>query len=310
MQEPVYFVCGALRSGTTLLRLMLDEHPRLSNPAEMDFLFDAPRDAAGEVRMGEFVRLLKRDRVVGELGLKVAEGLSYPDLLRSLIDQLRAPGKKLSINVHRNFERIPEVFPDAKYIHIVRDPRDVAKSSIGMGWAGNVYNGVDHWMLSEASFERLAGRVPPEAILNLRHEDLLTRPQAELERVCAFMGESYDPAMLTYPARSTYGAPDPSMIGDWRQALSSKEVGLVEGKIGAMLTERGYEPSGHPALTPAAFDRFRLKQQNRAFRLRFSARRFGPWLTFLDLLRRFVPHSGFDDYVSRKLDRIAVQHLK
>lgn len=310
MQKPIYFVCGALRSGTTMLRLMLNEHPRLSNPAEMDPLFDAPRDASGEVLMDAFVRELRTDSVILEQAVRVEEGLSYGDLLRSIADQLRVDGKTLSINVHRNFERIPEVFPEARYIHIMRDPRDVAKSSIGMGWAGNVYYGVDHWMLSEASFERLARTLPADRVLTLRNEDLLRQPEIELERVCRFMGETFDPAMLTYPERSTYDAPDPSMIGQWRRSLNSEEVGLIEGKIGEMLTVRGYEPSGLAPVIPSTLQRFGLKQQNRLGRLQFSARRFGPWLTILDLLRRFVPHRGFNDYVSRRMGRVWAEHLK
>ena len=310
MHKPIYFVCGALRSGTTMLRLMLNEHPRLSNPAEMDPLFDAPRGADGDVRMQEFVRTLRADSVIVEQGVRVEEGLSYGDLLRSIADQLRVEGKTLSINVHRNFERIPEVFPEARHIHIIRDPRDVAKSSIGMGWAGNVYHGVDHWMLSEASFERLEGTLPADRVLTLRNEDLLRQPEAELERVCRFMGEAFDPAMLTYPEKSTYAAPDPSVIGQWRRSLSAEETALVEGKIGEMLTARGYELSGAAPMVPSSLKRFGLKQQNRLGRLQFSARRFGPWLTFLDLLRRFVPHRGLDEHVSRRMGRIWAEHLK
>lgn len=54
--------------------------------------------------------------------------------------------------------------------------------------------------------------------------------------------------MLTYPESTTYSAPDPQLVSQWKQKLSDREVRLVETRIGTMLGDRGYELSGLPSL--------------------------------------------------------------
>ena len=57
------FVCGALRSGTTVFRLMLNSHPKIDNPAECDFLFDGIQGASVEPDLQEYVAFLKTQRI-------------------------------------------------------------------------------------------------------------------------------------------------------------------------------------------------------------------------------------------------------
>lgn len=308
-ESDLVFICGALRSGTTLLRLMIDGHPRLSNPGEMDFLFETPlRNGAPD--MAAYARELAFNRVFRSRGLNLNPTFGYEDQVRDFIRQLRAPGKRLSINVHRHFDRIPAIFPDARYVHLLRDPRDVARSAIGMGWAGNVYFGVDHWVDSERSFERLAGMVDSKVTHRMMNEDLVRRPEDELRRLCAFLGVGYDPAMLDYPARTTYGPPDPALAEQWRRALSPRAIGLIEGKVGEMLAARGYPASGHPVLSPSGLEKAALRQSNRLGRWRFSARRNGVALTVLDLVSRRLPFSGLKSLVRRRLSARESEFLK
>jgi len=308
--EDLVFICGALRSGTTLLRLMVNHHPALSNPGEMDFLFEAPPLRTGVHDMAAYARELSFNRVFAARELTLTPGLAYADQVRDFVRQLRRPGKRLSINIHRNFGCIPSLFPKARYVHLLRDPRDVAKSSIGMGWAGGVYFGVDHWIASERDFERLARAVDPSRIHAMTFEGLLTAPEAELARLCAFFGVAYDGAMLSYPSRSTYGPPDPSFVQQWRRELSDRELALVEGKLGPLLEEKGYARSGVAPARPGRLERFALRQSNRIGRWRFSLRRNGAVLTLLDLVSRRLPFPAFRDFVRRRLARRELLHLK
>lgn len=308
--EDLVFICGALRSGTTLLRLMVHHHPALSNPGEMDFLFEAPPLRAGAHDMAAYARELSFNRIFNAQGLKMTQGLDYPDQVRDFIRQLRRPGKRLSINIHRHFDRIPLIFPEARYVHLLRDPRDVAKSSIGMGWAGNVYFGVDHWIDSERAFERLAAAVGPARIHAMTFERLLKEPEAELARLCAFFGVEYDGSMLSYPSFTTYGPPDPKLVEQWRRDLSERELSLIEAKLGPLLEEKGYRPSGVAPARPGGFERFVLKQSNRLGRWRFSLRRNGAVLTLLDLVSRRVPVTAFRDLVRRRLAAREARYLK
>ncbi len=303
------FVCGALRSGTTLLRLMINHHPLLDNPGEMDFLFEGPSDESDSA-LAHYKREVSLNRVFRSTGLRIDETLGYQDLIRSFVEQLRRPGKRLSINIHRNFHRIPAIFPDARYVHLLRDPRDVAKSAIGMGWAGNVYHGVDHWINSERDFEELSRQVRPQQIHTLKNEDLIVDPAGALTGLCEFLGVGFDVDMLDYPAHTTYSAPDPSLTEQWKRVLSPREIGLVEGKVIDMLAPRGYAASGGAVLAPSGMEKFLLRQGNRLGRLRFSIRRYGPGLTLAELFARIVPIGAFRDAVRRRVEKKTIAHLK
>jgi hypothetical protein len=308
--EDLVFICGALRSGTTLLRLMVNHHPALINPGEMDFLFEPPPLKDGQRYMAAYAHELSFNRVFNAKGLKLRDGLGYEDQVRDFVCQLRAPDKRLSINIHRHFDRIPAIFSNARYVHLLRDPRDVAKSSIAMGWAGNVYHGVDHWISSERDFALLARSVDPALIHTMKNEDLIRAPEKELSRLCAFLGVAYDAKMLEYPSHTTYSRPDPKLVEQWRTELSDREVSLIEGKVGAMLTERGYQPSGRPPLAPGGIDLFLLKQANRLGRIRFSMKRNGVLLTAFDLATRFIPIASLKTIARRKLAARELRFLK
>jgi hypothetical protein len=308
--DDVVFICGALRSGTTLLRIMVNDHPALQNPGEMDFLFECPGEGERQSAYDAYFRELSHNRVFSKLGLKIDPALRSRALIRDFVAQLQKPGQRLSINIHRHFDRIPEFFPNARYVHLLRDPRDVAKSSIGMGWAGNVFYGVNHWIASERDFERLAAKVPPTRVHRMRNEDLVRSPERELKALCAFFGVAYDPAMLDYPSHTTYGPPDPTLVEQWRRNMSARDLGLVEGKLGSMLADRGYAASGARLETPGPGARALLRLEDRIGRWRFLARHNGVTLTLADMLAQRLPLQPFKDYTRRLKGRQALKRLK
>lgn len=304
------FICGALRSGTTMLRLMVDHHPRLSNFGETDFLFEYPLGENGRGDPQGFRALLARDGMFANSGLSMPQGESVHEMIRDLCDQMRAPGRALTINIHRNFERIAATFPEARIVHIVRDPRDVARSSVGMGFSGNSYFGVDHWIASEKSMQALRAANPDMAFLTIKNEDLVRSPEPTLTRVCAFLGVNYDPQMLTYPDHSTYDAPDPSLVEQWRRKMAPGEIGLIEGKVGEMLTERGYQPSGHPVVIPDGAALRKLESDHRWGRFRTSLKRFGPVLVGAELIGRRAGIAPLRDFAARRINEKQKKFLK
>jgi hypothetical protein len=308
--QDLVFICGALRSGTTLLRIMVNHHPLLSNPGEMDFLFEPPHLKNGAPDLDRYIHEISFNRVFKAAGFKPDPSLGHAGMIREMVGQIPPDGRKLSINVHRNFSRIPAIFPAARYIHLLRDPRDVARSAIGMGWAGNVYHGVDHWTQSEEDFAALSAKVPPERILKMRNEALIADPVGELSRLCAFFGVPYDPAMLSYPATTTYAAPDPKLIEQWRRQMTPREIGLVEGKIGSMLTDRGYAPSGFAPVVPGWAGRLGLLASHRWNRWRLMAKRQGTLLLLADMIARRLPPSPLTDFTRQLRAERAAKYLQ
>lgn len=268
--EPI-FVFGALRSGTTLLRLMLKHHSQIHSPGEADFLFDHITKESGGWRYDRAA--LEGDRIFRAKNTPLRTDLEGAELAKGLIADLAATGTGLmSLNIHRNAPIMAELFPNAKIIHLLRDPRDVARSSIGMGWTGNSFFGVDHWIGTEAGWDQ--ANYPAGQVLTVRFEKLMGNLEPELARICGFLGLEFEPGMLKYYENSTYGPPDPKISQKWREKASAREVALIEGRVGPLLAARGYEPAGTPAM-PGAWELTRLKVESRWKRWRYNVRRYG-----------------------------------
>lgn len=269
------FLCGSLRSGTSLIGLMLNEHPQINNPGELDFLFDQITHDGQTPDIHIYHERLKTDRIFQDNNLIIDDTLSYRALIQSFTQQLSRPDSTLMVNIHRCFDRIPYVLPDAKYIHLIRDPRDVARSSIGMGWAGNVYYGVDQWIDSEHDWQQLQKKILPEQYLQIRYEDLILSPAEVLAEICAFVGLDYSDNMLNYDQNSTYSKPDPSLVAQWKKKLSPRQIQHVESRVEPLMQEHGYALSGHQLVHIGVLEKLKLKMGNKFFKWRFSVDRYG-----------------------------------
>jgi hypothetical protein len=286
MTTPV-FILGALRSGTTIFRLMLDSHARLANPGEADFLFRHLKVEPATGRWTYDLQALRKDRIFQLYDLDIPQHEDGREVARNFVDQFaRRDPRMLTLNIHGNLDKVLAIYPDAKIVHLIRDPRDVAKSCVGMGWAGNTYCGVDQWLETERNWDRNAGRFPREQIAELHYEALITDTACELEKVCTFLGVAFSSDMLNYPARSTYERPNPSAVQPWRRGLAAREIALAEIKSGPLLRSRGYALSGHPLDPPGAWERSRLHVQNKIYKWSFSCRRYGVFNCVMEKITR------------------------
>lgn len=304
------FVSGALRSGSTLLHLMLDHHPGIKNPGEFDFMFDLVKDDSGFPDLNDYYGFLDRNRIFKSKNLTIDTSLSFPELIQSFSTQLSEKEQVLALNVHRNFHRIPLLFPEAKYIHLLRDPRDVAQSSIGMGWQGNVYFGVDHWIDTELSWNKLAKQISPEQYITVYYEKLIENPEAELNNLCAFMGIPYDVRMLDYPLHSTYKKPDKTLAQQWKRNLSQREIQYVEAKASGLMESRGFSMSGHPFIQIGLMERIKLTLQNKLFRINFGFKRYGVAIYVFEKLTKYLGLEKLNKRYLLMQRQIDLQHLK
>jgi len=300
------FVFGALRSGTTLLRLMLKSHPGIQSPGEADFLFDhvAP-DPGGSWRYDR--EALARDRIFRAKQIALPE-TGGADLARALVAAMAALDEGiLSLSIHRNAPKMVALFPQAKIVHLLRDPRDVARSSIGMGWAGNSYFGVEHWTGTEAGWDEAV--IPEDRVLTVHYETLMADLEAELTRICGFLGLDFAPAMLRYYENSTYAPPDPGIAQKWKTKASPREIALIEGRAGPLLAARGYEPAGAPA-TPGALERARLGAENRLGRWRHNIARYGLGLFAGHHAARLLGLKGLARRLADRQEAIRIANLQ
>ncbi len=309
---PPTFLVGAERSGTTLLRLMLDHHPEISFQFEFELAVDFIPDEGGWPDVAEYSRRMSTNRGFLDSRYEIDPELDYPSLVRSFLEQKRQRDAKprVGATVHRHFDRLLRVWPEARFVHIYRDGRDVARSCIAMGWAGNVWTGVARWIEAETLWKELRARLSPDRYTEVRYETLIAEPESVLRGLCDFMGVPFDRAMFDYAKTSTYEAPDPRLASQWKRSLSPREIQLVESRIGDMLAERGYEPSGLPRIRVSAAERAALRIQDRLSRARNRLADYGPRLFLENVVAKRVGTQGWRDDVQRRINAVELRKLK
>lgn len=307
----VIFVFGALRSGTTLFRLMLNSHPEVKNPGEADFLFDFLTPDIGHPTGWRYDKqAMMAHRIFRAHGLVCPAELDGLDLLEDLLRQFQADGEgQLTLNIHRHAERAASLLPRAKFVHLIRDPRDVARSSIGMGWAGTSYHGVGHWIETESEWDLAAAKIHVDSVLSLKFETLMSDLETELIRVCDFLGVPFEERMLEYYRNSSYGPPDPKIAHQWKNKATAHEIGLIEGRCHELMLDRGYDLNGAP-ITPRAFEKFTLEQTNHLKRWRHNIRRFGLPLFIGAHAARLVGPKSIHEYFQKRLEAKVIENLK
>jgi hypothetical protein len=305
-----FFLVGAERSGTSLLRAMLAGHPLLAWSEEFEYAVDFMPPAGGLPDLNEYHRFLESDQVFQFTGHRIDPKLSYPELVNSFLVERRGTKPLVGATVHRHFDRLLRVWPDARFIHIVRDGRDVARSVIECGWASHPWVACDYWIEAETLWERLVKTLPAERHLSLTFESLILGSVQELTRICEFCGVPYDAGLFDYPQSSNYTLPDPRMVGSWQKKMDRRQVQLVEARIGPMLEERGYALSGNPSIqVPPSMGR-RFRWQDYLGRVRFRLSRYGLPLLIQDFLTRRLGCEGLQRKVRKRIHAINKQYIK
>lgn len=274
------FIVGAQRSGTTLLRLMLHGHPNLHIPSELGFLVKHLNMDRSTPAVEEFRSQLSSDRLFRATGQAVPQANSYQACLHSIFPTppLEEPQVHFCGGViHDRFAELIRWWPDAKFIYLTRDPRDVARSVIQMGWDGNCWYGVDRWIAAVDEAVQLEGQIESSNWHQLSYEELVSSPVEQLTSICSFLDLSWNDGLLAYPATTTYQSPSVEAAFRWKTKATDTEVALVEAKVGSRLSQSGYESSGIQSLSVGPFKRFFLRVQNRLVRIRFRLTRYGFW---------------------------------
>ncbi len=279
IQQPVFLV-GAERSGTTMLHLMLDGHPDISFGEEfeysVEFLVESGhRAGAPWPDLDAYRAWLATDRVFLLHDQPTDGADSYPELVDGFLARLTdepSDARVRGATVHFGIEHLLELWPDARFIHVVRDPRDIAPSHIRMGFAGNAWHALDKWLAAEDAISEIKSSLANDRarIITVRFDRLVSDYRGELERLMAFLGLTFSPQLLDYPNHTDYELPQVAETWTRTSPLSDRDTQLVEARVGARLTEHGFEPSGLPAMTVSAWQRRWLAIDNK---LRRPARR-------------------------------------
>ncbi len=285
--EAPLFLVGSERSGTTLLRLMLDHHPEIAFEKEFDFVVTQVSDAGEFPSPHDYVEWIA---TVRGAHYAIDRSLDYREVVNDFLRQKQAAsgGKPhVGATVHRNFDRIRFLWPDARYIHLIRDPRDVARSVLQKGWAGNIYQASEFWIQAENCWDSLLTHLRSEQAIEIHYEDLVLRTEATLTEICRFVGVDYSEDMLGYRADAPqYPPPDPNLVAQWKTKLSPRSVALVELRTVRLMESRGYAPTGHRLQKIGPLKHRLLLRDAQLRRLRTRVDLLGPRLVTMDVLGR------------------------
>jgi hypothetical protein len=284
-RSPAPFAVGMNRSGTTLLRMMLDAHPQLTIPPETHFVPDLIKACKADGATPESVlAAIKEHREWGDFDFSDDEVLGW---FRSL-DRLR-PGAVVRVFFDAYAERvgkprwgdktpkyvmnmplIQRALPEAHFIHVIRDGRDVALSVLDRTVRDiDAAHVAGRWKKKVGKAREVAPRL--DHYLEIRYEDLILDTEPALRRVCRFIELDFDPEMLAYHERSeerlqemarelpatgrakhlsverrmathamTTKPPTAERVSRWRRQMSEEDRVAFEEVAGDLLAELGY----------------------------------------------------------------------
>jgi hypothetical protein len=276
--DPV-FIIGCGRSGTTLLRRVLVETEQLHIPPETFVLGKALKRFRRNATRSweELVRIVltkfEKDKHFPRLGLAIAPmieelGTLPPDqrsaaaiihvFYRSHAESIGYPtarwGEKSPANTY-HLDAINDVFPRARYIHIVRNGFDVVASLLNMGRYDLLEDAALRWLTATEAARRF-GAEHPEAVIEIRYEELVTRTRDTALQLCDFLGIRFTEEMLTSSSwistqedmrllhhQRVLQPITSSRISSSRERFQDRELIRLQSLIGPRLEELGYEPS-------------------------------------------------------------------
>jgi sulfotransferase family protein len=265
MNDRPFFVVGCPRSGTTLVRTILDGHSRLSIPPESHFVVALARHGRrGAVTLDDIMahpefRAWNADAEALRRWVDSASPTSYRELVCAVFDWYAAShgkprwGDKTPGYVSY-LPRLLSVFPDAQFVHVLRDGRDVVASLSEQVWGPeSPLIGALRWRRKVSAGRRAGARMGSDRYLELKLEDLIVDPEAKVRELCDFLGEQFQSSMLEFPARArvlfaeddkvTARVREPMSTGlrDWRSGMSVREQRAVEALCHRQLVQLGYE---------------------------------------------------------------------
>jgi hypothetical protein len=269
-RPPFPFIVGCGRSGTTLLRAMCDGHPDLAVPPESHFVVsmagrtpEQPVDPPAffdALYAGDAFSLWDLDRGALERAFADSSPADYPDAVRTVFglyarqrDKRRYADKTPGYVLH--LRTLARLFPEAVFFHLVRDGRDVACSFRDLGWADSVEQAALHWRLRVRRGRRAGRALAPGRYREIRYEDLVRDPEAQLRGFCEAVDLRFSPLMVDSASRAgdvirttrhpdyhrRLAAPPTTGLRDWRMQMSEEDIARFEILAGSTLAELGYE---------------------------------------------------------------------
>jgi hypothetical protein len=250
---------------------MLDRNPALAVPDESYFVPQLARRHSTPVDPAAFVDDLRRLPTLVEWGLsldavaaRLHAGMTTGEAIAAVFAAYAAErgkprwGDKTPLYM-QHLGLLDGLFPDARYVHLIRDGRDAALSFLsvpeglmteGWGHPRDARGFACQWVTEVRAARRLGARLGPDRYLELRYESLVAEPEAVLRGVCAFAGLEFEDGMLDYVGRTDsarkahqqrLNEPPRQGVRNWRTEMAPDDRRAFEDVAGGVLDALGYE---------------------------------------------------------------------
>jgi hypothetical protein len=291
-ENPYVFIVGCPRSGTTLLGRIVDAHPNIAVLHESRWIPSWYQNGVGldpdgcvteelVSKLTEYKRFptLDLDAQLLEELISTHEPMSYAQFTTALFDLYgRRRGKRLvgdkTPRYVRDIPTLHELFPAARFVHIIRDGRDTALSIMAWANAGRTVGSFSTYAREPVATTALwwewqvrLGRdarasLSPRLYREVRYESLVADPGDTCRDRCELLGVAFDDSMLRFhEGKSVYAPgldakkawlPITSGLRDWRSQMTESELESFEASSGELLEALGYERAMSPSSTAMA----------------------------------------------------------
>jgi hypothetical protein len=297
-----FFIIGNDRSGTTMLRLILDRGEAVAIPTESMFLGDFAPVRAGRIDLSHHARAVKFAATVWNhpkvrlWGLEgpapvPASGLSHADAYRFAVE---APYRAFAQRDGKArwgdktpyyldwVDEIKAVWPDAKFVELVRDGRDVAMSIMPLPFGGN-----NAWVTARdwargIRLGRAAADRYPDDVFTVQYEHLVSDPEPYVRRLCDFLNLTYSDDMLNIERTdrtkvvedqkewflNIWSGINQNSVGKWRGKMSARDQAIFARVAGRELELFDYDLGEHAGEARGAGVGLHHRAHNFGIRLR------------------------------------------
>lgn len=274
-----FFIFGNPRSGTSLLRLMINNHPEIIVPPECGFT-EWLYDEFGKIEYSEYVYRHFLSEVFKARKFETW-GLSYEELLSELIEKKPRNYQELIMEIYFGYarkhgkhvkevgdknnyyinkiEKIENIFPGCKKIFIVRDGRDVTCSYLDLKnkdiesqYKPTLAEGIADIARQWQKSVEVMAFWSEKGALSIRYEDLVVDPHGTLTKVCDFLSLRYSDKMLDYYNNNdepeefkawkgkTFKAVETSSVARFKADLTRDQLQTFQSVAGRGLETVGY----------------------------------------------------------------------
>ena len=266
------FIIGNPRSGTSLLRIMLNSHSNITVPPECGFIqwwFNKYKDWNTNWDINEFINDLKESKKIEtwqidfeelEIHLKNVLPANYEELVFEIISFYgRSKHNKQNIDIlgdKNNYyvdylDLLLKISPKAKFIFIIRDPKDVYCSYKGISELNtkSIYIPklsqeldvfINEWNENQRKILKFINKLNESQFQCINYEDIVTDTPNILQQICNYLAVNFENNMLEYYNKNdepknlldwkkkTLQPPDKSSIGRYKKLLNSTEISLID----------------------------------------------------------------------------------